>query len=152
MKINILIAVLFFSIGWALAYYIQEPKVVTITEEKIVSNTIEKKVEDLSCKQAKDELQCYYTDYPELEIKFLSEDTFLISAALCERKWYKYADIRIPSKKYRNMIISGVFIDSGMNSGVYTHYYRMFGRVGAGGGLAISPEYVQLNIGASFLW
>ena len=141
-----------FALGYGLSFYIQEPEIVTITQTEVRTNTITRNVADMSCKDAREELNCYYTAKPFLDIKHISGDDFTLSAQLCERKWFKNAKIQIPRKEYRNMAIGGVFFDSELNPGIYSQYYRIFGRFGIGGGAAFAPGYAQITAGGVFLW
>lgn len=152
MKIWIAAILLSFALGYGLCLYLQEPKIVTITQTEVVTNTITRNISDMSCEDVKADLLCYYTSPPLLDIKHLSGDNFMLSAELCERTWSKHANIKIPPKLYSHMITGGIFFDSGMNPGIYSQYYRLFGRMGIGGGLAFAPGYAQITAGGIFLW
>lgn len=152
MKKWIAAILLSFAIGYGLCYYFQEPRIVTITQTEIVTNTIARNISDMSVEQLRKEIECYYTSPPLLDIKYLSGDNFLLSAELCERKWQKHANIKIPAKKYSHLVAGGIFFDSEMNPGVYSQYYKLYGRIGFGGGIAFSPGYLQVMAGGVILW
>ena len=141
-----------FIAGYRISYYIRDPKIVTVYQDKIITNTITKNVNDMSCEEAKADLFCFYTGFPTLAINHIEGDEYLQSASLCERKWSRQTTIESVSKAYRNMVIAGVFFDSQMRLGFQSQYYRFYGRFGIGGGLAWTQGYGQINGGIAFVW
>lgn len=141
-----------FVLGFIVCDLFREPKTVVVYQDKIITNTITKNVNDMSCEEAKADLYCFYTGFPTLSINHLQGDEYLQTASLCERKWQRQTTIKSVSKSYRNMIIAGLFFDSGMRLGFKTEYYRFYGRFGFGGGLAWSQGYGFLNGGVVFRW
>lgn len=153
---NILIKIssliLAFIIGWILSYYLREPKKVIVIQKEIEYNTITKNIKDMSCEEAKEDLFCFYTGFPTLEIKHLQGDEYLQSASLCERKWSRQTTIKSVSKQFRNIAIAGLFFDSEMRLGVQGQYYRMFGNFGIGGGLSWTQGYGSVSAGVALGW
>jgi hypothetical protein len=125
---------------------------VKVYQDKIITNTITKNVNDMTCEDAKSDLQCFFTGFPTLEIKHLEGDEYIQSASLCARQWHRQTTIKSVSKKYRNMIIAGAFFDSEMRLGFKSEYYRFYGRFGFGGGLSITQGYGQIQGGLAWLW
>jgi hypothetical protein len=141
-----------FVLGWVLSYHFREPKTVIVYQDKIITNTITKNVNDMSCEEAKSDLYCFYTGFPTLEIDNIGEDEYIQTASLCERKWQRQTTIKSVSKQFKNMVIASTFFDSEMRIGAKAEYYRFFGRFGVGGGLSITQGYGSINGGVAWQW
>jgi len=152
-KVFILLSlILAFIAGGVTSFIYKEPRVVTIKEYDLKYNTITKNINDISCKEAKEDLYCFYTGFPTLSIKHLQDEEYILSSSLCERQWHKRVDINVITKRYRNMIIGGVMLDNSLNRGLNVQYYRFFGRMGVGGGVSMSQGSGQITGGVAWLW
>ena len=150
--ISIIVLIITFFAGWLASYQFRDPEVVTITQDKIITQVIEKDVSQMSINELQSALDCFYKDLPILSVNHMSGDEYLLSAALCERKWHRNVEIKVRSPAYKNIISTGLFLDSELRTGFYSNYYRLFGRVGFGGGIEFTSGYGQIKIGGVWLW
>lgn len=141
----------FFS-GWIASYQFRDSHVITITQDKIITQVIEKDVSRMSTNELQSALDRFYKDLPALSINHTEGNKYLLSAALCDRKWHRNIKIKIRSPTYRNIVLTGLFYDSEMKVGIYSDYYRLFGRFGVGGGFSLTAGYGQIKIGGIWLW
>lgn len=142
----IICVLLAFIVGWITALKCNPPLPPTVIEKEVIKyNKITKKV-SAECP----ELECYYTAVPGLDITFLQDDEYQLDASLCERKWNR--KIRIGYQQYKNIIIGGLSYDMELRPGGNVQYYRMFGRVGFGGGISAASGYGNLQAGMLFQW
>ena len=148
----IVIAFVIFASGWIASYQFRDPEVVTITQDKIITQVIEKDVSQMSINELQSALDCFYKDLPVLSVNHMSGDEYLLSAALCERKWHRNVEIKVRSPAYRNIAAAGLFLDSELRTGFYSNYYRLFGRFGFGGGIEFTSGYGQVKVGGVWLW
>lgn len=149
---KILPLIITFILGFIVCDLFKKPKEVIIYQDKIVTNTITKNVKDMSCEEAKEDLYCFYTGFPTLEINHVGGDEYLQSASLCERKWSRQTTIKTISKQFQNIIIAGLFFNSEMRLGFQGQYYRMFGSFGIGGGLQWTQGYGSISAGLMYGW
>ena len=154
-KIKTLIIIISISAlaGWMLHDYFNTPPDPIIIPHPISAPPVDIDVNTLDCDNAKARLQCFYTAQPELEIKHLEKDQYLMEARLCERNWNRLVDITQGEESYKHLIIFGPFINKDLLIGGSLQYYRFWGRLGLGGEVGIIPQPAQLNhIGGGVAW
>jgi hypothetical protein len=109
--------VLFFS-GYYYGSKTVEPGVVY--RDKIVQKTIYRDYPKLTRSTCIDKLTCYDTAPPSLDITYLEENDFRISAGLCEREWSR--DVKIEAAR------SGAwrfYIAGGFAAGIAAAYFLL---------------------------
>jgi len=146
---SLILAVSAYSLAEYLRADLGEP---VITEKtKIEYNTIYRDVNTMSSQDMQNNLQCFYTGFPQLDIQSVGNSDYVLSASLCERKWQKVVNIR-PRDSPRNIIMGGPFIDNSLRSGAWAQYYKLYGRIGFGGGVLLCRDYVVVQGGVAWLW
>jgi hypothetical protein len=152
MKKYIILFVIAFGLGWILSYKFRTPTEVVITKDKIVANTINKNIGNMTDEEKVKDLQCFYTATPGLDIRHIQDDEYDLTAYLCEREWSRKVKIETIAKQYRNLIILNTFFDSNFKIGLNTQYYKMFGRFGVGGGVSFTQGYAAIQAGVLMQW
>lgn len=117
----------------------------------VQSNIIERDPYKLPPDICSNELNCYYTANPLIDIKSVGSNDYMLSASLCERRWQKLVNIK-PRDSPRNMIIVGPYIDKDLRVGAWGQYYRLYGSVGFGGGFVLSQGYAAAQGGLMYMW
>ena len=98
-----------------------------------LEDAVEKfKTAETLAEEIEKDLECYHSADPDLGIKHIQEDEYELYASLCEREWKRKTKIQIPVKQYKNLVIGGLFYDTNLKPGIYSHYYRMYDRFGIG--------------------
>jgi len=128
------------------------PDPVVITREEIKYNTVYRDVYKMPPEDCQQELLCYYTSVPALDIEQINNtDEYTLSAGLCDRKWSRKVQIR-PRDSPRNILVTGMLINYGGIQGNVQYYRRIGSYWGLGGGISASMSGASLSGGAVFLW
>lgn len=127
----------------------QEP--VVITRDEVRYNTIERDPGKLAPDQVRQELQCYYTSEPLLDIDYNTDGEYTLKAGLCDREWSRKVSIR-PRDSPRNMVIAGPLISIRGGVGAWGQYYRLYGRFGIGGGVSLCRDSALAQAGVLWMW
>jgi len=127
------------------------PDPVEIKTTEIKYNTVLKDTSKMQVSELQAELDCYYTGFPQLDIKKGGGNDYVLTASLCERKWQTIATIR-PRDSPRNLVIAGPLITIRGTPGVWAQYYRLFGKFGLGGGVSLYQENIIAQGGLLYMW
>ncbi|PKL17861.1 MAG: hypothetical protein CVV49_08775 [Spirochaetae bacterium HGW-Spirochaetae-5] len=132
--------------------YLADPHGAVITEKSpIVYNTVERDVYSMPLEDLQNDAQCLYTGFPGLDIVSVGNYNYMLSASLCERRWQKVVTIKARDSP-RNIIAGGPFIDNRLNRGAWAQYYRLYGRIGLGGGVLLCRDYAVVQGGVALVW
>jgi hypothetical protein len=103
-------------------YLIVDPHGPVVTDKTpIESNVVQKNPYTMPMEYVQNDLQCFYTGFPALDIQSVGKDDYMLSASLCERRWQKVVNIKARDSP-RNMVIGGVSIDTGLRTGAWAQY------------------------------
>jgi hypothetical protein len=151
--IFILYSVILAAAAFFLAGYLRaDPQGVVITDKTPVEfNIIERDVRSMSLDDLQNDAQCLYTGFPGLDIVSVGNRDYMLSASLCERRWQKVVTIKARDSP-RNIIMGGPFIDNSLRSGAWAQYYKLYGRVGFGGGVLLCRDYAVVQGGVAWMW
>jgi len=149
----IIYSVILAGAAFSLAEYLRaDPREPVITDKTPVeSNQIAKNPEIMPVKDMQADLQCFYTGFPALDIQSVGKDDYMLTASLCERRWQKVVNIKARDSP-KNMIIGGPFIDTSLRTGAWAQYYRLYGRIGFGGGVLLCRDYSVIQGGVAWIW
>jgi len=149
----LLYSVILAAAAFSLANYFRaDPKGPIITDKTPIEyNTVNRDIYTMSTQDIQNDLQCFYTGFPQLDIHSVGNSDYVLTASLCERKWQKVVNIR-PRDSPRNIIIGGPFIDNSLRSGAWAQYYKLYGRIGFGGGLLLCRDYAVVQGGIAWMW
>lgn len=134
-------------------YFIDPPGDPVISQGGIKTQIIYRDVNSMPDNAIRDGLNSYYTAPPELDIQFIDGNEYLLTAGLCERKWQKTAKIESRSRDSpRNLVVGGVFVDSRLRAGAWGQYYKLYGKVGFGGGVSLCRDYTIVQVAILWMW
>jgi hypothetical protein len=139
-----------FGIGFVTAWKALEHEKIVIVKEEINAPNIKKDLSKMTVDEKNTDLTHFYTDKPELDIKNIGGDDYLLTSGLYLRKWDRKVTIKIERPK--NLVIINGIIDSKLNYGGMAQYYRMIGRYGLGGCVGIIQSQAFVGLGVAFQW
>jgi len=139
--------------AFSLAEYLRaDPQGSVITDKTPVEfNIIERDVYSMPLDDLQNNVQCLYTGFPGLDIVSVGKSDYMLSASLCERRWQKVVTIKARDSP-RNIIMGGPFIDNSLRSGAWAQYYKLYGRIGFGGGVLLCRDYAVVHGGVAWMW
>ena len=80
-----------------------------ITQEKIVTRTVYRDYPVMSRQDCIDKLMCYDTGLPKLDIKVIENNSYHLSAGLCEREWSRDVKIELARSGEWRFYVAGGF-------------------------------------------
>lgn len=131
--------------------YIGKPEPAVITKGRVEYNTIERDPGKLPPDQVRQELSCYYTAEPLLDIDYNNDYEYTLKAGLCDREWSRKVQIR-PRDSPRNMVIVSGLINTRLVPGASVQYYKLYGKVGFGGGVSLCRDSALAQAGVLWMW
>ena len=132
----VVIAAVFFGSGYITSYKFGGHDKPIIKEGAIVYTTVGKDVYKMTDGEKNTDLTHFYADKPTLDIVHNSGDDYTMTAGLYLRTWSR--PVTITTEKPRNMVIGSVIFNTKLSAGAMVQYYRMFGRMGFGGGIGVT--------------